>query len=294
MTTPAEQGRGRHVEEVDPARWGLRRVAGRPPLRTYLEQVWDRRHFVLADARGRVGSGTRDTRLGTAWLVLRPVLDGMAYFVLFGLLLEVDRGIVNFVGYLLVGVFLFSFTSRCLTQGAQALLSGRNLIRSFSFPRAVLPLAVVVREVLGLVPVLAAMLLLVLALPPAEQITWRWVLLPVLIALQTVFNLGLALLAARATARLPDLNQVIGLLTRFWLYGSAVFFSYDAFVTHPGLLRLLSWNPMFLVLDIARDVLLYGRTPSPASWAQLTLWAGGMLALGTVVFWRGEGNGERA
>jgi teichoic acid transport system permease protein len=287
MTAPERGATRTTVREVIAAE-GLTSVTRRPPFGDYVRQLWGRRHFILADARGRLVAGTRGTVLGMGWLILTPVLDGAIYYVVFGLLLQVNRGIENFLAYLIVGTFLFHFTSRCLSQGAQSLLSGRNLVRAFSFPRASLPLAVVVREVLNLVPVLAVMFVLILTIPPQEHITWRWVLFPGILALQTVFNLGIALVAARATARLPDLKNVIGFLTRFWLYGSAVFFTFDRFVEHPTLLRVLEANPLFIVLDMSRDVLIYGVTPSLSSWALLTAWTVGALGLGSLYFWRGE------
>lgn len=266
----------------------LRPVFARPPLPVYLSQLWVRRHFIVADARAKLVAGTRGDLLGGAWLALRPAMDGAAYFVIFGVLLQLSRGIDNFIAYLLLGVFLFHYTIRCLTAGAQSMISGRNLVRSFTFPRAALPLAVVVREVLNLVPVLAVMFVLVLVIPPLEQVTWRWLLFPLVVLLQTVFNLGLALLAARATAHVPDVANLITFLARIWLYGSAVFFSLDRFVSDPGVLRVLELNPMFQVLDMSRDVLLYATTPEPRSWFVLTAWAVAAFVGGLVFFWRGE------
>lgn len=268
---------------------GLQPVYRRPPLAEYLEQLWDRRHFIRADARGRVVSGTRGMVLGMGWLVLRPLLDGLAYYLIFGMLLGTSRGIDNFVGYLLVGIFLFQFTSRCLIQGAQSVVSGKNLVKAFTFPRAALPVAAVVREVLTMVPVLGVMIALVLALAPGEEITWRWALFPLIFVLQTGFSFGIALMAARMTARLPDLTHVITIFTRFWFYASGVFFSFDAYLAdHPELQFVLELNPMFLVLDMSRDVLLYGVTPEPHTWGLLALWSVIASVGGLVYFWRGE------
>lgn len=77
-------------------------------------------------------------------------------------------------------------------------------------------------------------------------------------------------------------------MTRFWLYGSGVFFSFDAFVSHPTVLAVVELNPLFLVLDMTRDVLLYGQTPDLRSWAVLGAWAAGALLVGFLFFWRGE------
>jgi teichoic acid transport system permease protein len=226
--------------------------------------------------------------LGNVWLVVRPLLDGITYFLIFGMLLQTSRGIENFVGYLLIGIFLFSYTSSSLTQGASALLGGKNMIRAFTFPRAALPISVVIRAAVGMVPVLATMFAMILLIPPHAPVTWRWSLFPVIFLLQTMFNLGLAFFAARITAHIPDLKNLIGFFTRFWMYGSAVMFSFDRYVDHPQLLAVLEFNPAFVVLDMSRDVLLYATTPDPRSWLVLAGWAVGTFVLGFLFFWHAE------
>jgi teichoic acid transport system permease protein len=267
---------------------GLRDLYRRPPLVEYVRRLWGRRHFIRADARARVAGSTRGTVLGRAWLVLNPVLDGAAYFLIFGLLLQTSRGIPNFLGYLVIGVFLFRYTARCLTAGSQSLLTGRGLVRGFRFPRAALPVSAVYRETLSFVPVLTVMVLLVLGIPPLEPVTWRWLLLPAVLALQGLFNLGLALTVARMTAQLPDVGQLVSFVSRIWLYASGVFFAYDRFVDHPTLVRVLELNPLFVVLDMSRDLLLYATVPDATSWLVLTAWAAVSAVGGLVFFWRRE------
>lgn len=272
----------------------LSRVGARPPLGTYLRQLWERRHFLWAEARAKVGSGTRETVLGQLWLVAKPVLDGLVYYVIFGFLLNANQGIPNFLGYLVIGVFLFAFTTECVTGGAKSIQSGRNLIRAFAFPRASLPISVVLRAVLGLVPTLAAMFAILLLLPEREVWTWRVALFPLVLVLQTLFATGLAMLLARLTAAFADLSQLIPYFVRFWLYGSAVFFSTERFAEHPLILAVMHANPMYMVLDAARDCLLYGVTPSTGLWLGLTAWSVATFVVGFLVFWRGEESYGRA
>lgn len=268
--------------------WTLKPVGRRLPLGQYLRALWQRRHFIWVDSRARAFSANGGYLLGNAWLVLSPLLEGLTYYLVFGLLLQTSRGIDNYVGYLLVGVFMFHYTSRCMTGGANALFTGRTMIRAFSFPRAALPMSVVLREMAGMGPVVLTMVLMILAIPPHAEVSWRWLLLPMVVALQTVFNLGLALVMARTAHHLPDIRKVVGFVTRLWLYGSAVMFSFERYVEDPGVLRLLEANPLFLVLDITRDLLLYAVTPSAESWLTLTAWAVCSVSVGLLFFWQGE------
>jgi teichoic acid transport system permease protein len=279
-------GRAVRREVVDGAHLGP--VSGRPPLAAYLAQLWGRRHFILCDARARVRSGTSGTLLGRVWLVLRPVLDATVYLVVFGLVLRSSRGIENFLGYLVVGTFMFQYTVRCLNGGAMALLRRQALLRAFAFPRAALPLAAVVRETLSYLLVLVAMVVLVVLLPPGPVLSWRWLLVLPALGLQVLLCAGLALVACRATTRVPDLQHVIAFLARLWFYASAVFFSYERFLDHPQVLAVIDLNPMYRLLEITRDCLLYGRTPPGAAWLVLGGWSVGLVAVGLLWSWRGE------
>ncbi len=273
-------------DETDLSR--LRPVGQRQPLGPYVASLWGRRHFIWADSRARAFSGNRDTILGRFWLVGRPLLDGLMFYVIFGLLLGASRGVPNYIGFLLIGVFMFSFTSRALTGGSTVMTGGKTLMRAFSFPRASIPLGLVIREAISMLPVMVTMMVLIIAIPPHAVITWRWLLFPVVFFLQVLFNTGLVFYAGRLTSAIPDLRMLMGFFTMLWRYGSGVMFSLDKFVTHPTVLEILQLNPAYCVLELSRELLLYGTTPDPKLWLTLTAWAVITPALSFLYFWQAE------
>ncbi|MET1086852.1 MAG: ABC transporter permease [Arthrobacter sp.] len=266
----------------------LTKVGQRPDFLDYLVQLWDRRSFIFFDARARVQSGNEKNLLGSAWLVLTPVLTGFSFYLIFGLLLNTSHGIENFVGYLIIGVFTFQMTTRSIVGGAKSLTSNTAMIRAFQFPRASLPIAVNVRELLSNVPVTIVMLLFVIFTAPAEEITWRWLLIIPAIILQFLFNLGIGMLLAPLVLRIPDAGMLLSFVMRLWMYASAVFFSEQRWDNYPVLKTIMDLNPVFLVIKIIRDSVLYASTPSWRSWTVLGLYALVSVVAGLVVFWRGE------
>lgn len=265
------------------------RVMGqRPTLSSYLRQLWQRRHFITAEARAKAFSGNRDMLLGNLWLIGVPILQGLAYYLIFGLILETDRGIENFTGFLLVGVFLFRFTMASLQQGIAVMSQNKGMTSAFAFPRAAVPLSVLVRETLSMIPVLATLVLLLLTVPPGTQVTATWLLFPAVFALQILFNAGLVLYTARLGSALPDLRHVVAFVARMWFYLSGVFFAIDRFVDEGVWLAVLEANPLYMVLDMSRDLLLYDVVPSLDSWLFLTLWAVITPLFGFWYFWQGE------
>ena len=159
-------------------------VGRRPPLGAYIRQLWQRRHFIWADARAKALGSQRGTFLGNAWLIAKPMLDAIVYFLVFGLLLQTSRGIDNFIGYLIIGVTFFPPLQRAVTGGSQVIVTGRNLIRGFSFPRAALPASYTIRSAIDLIPPMIALLVLVVVLPPHAWPSWHWVLIVPVLALR--------------------------------------------------------------------------------------------------------------
>jgi teichoic acid transport system permease protein len=291
MSTDARQEDVTGSEEPipsDPTFGHLDRIGRRPSLGKYMAQLWQRRHFIWADSKARSLSSNRGTFLGNAWLILKPLLDGAIYAVIFGFLFHVNRGIVNFPSYVIIGTFLFRLTSSCMNEGAGSITGGKNMIHAFAFPRAALPLSVVTRGVVSMVPMLVTMAALILAIPPHADLTWRWLLFPVVLLLQTILNTGLAFITARLTFQVPDFKLVLGVVTRILFYGSGVFFSIERFVHYPRIQLAMENNPIFLVLDMSRKLLLYGRVPALSSWVRLTEISVLILLLGYVFFWGKE------
>jgi len=266
----------------------LTKVGQRPDFLDYLVQLWDRRSFIFFDARARVQSGHDKTHLGTAWLVLTPILSGLSFYLIFGVFLSTSKGIENFIGYLIIGVFTFQMTTRSVLGGAKSLTSNTSMIRAFQFPRASLPIALNVRELISNIPVTIVMLLFIIFTAPAEEITWRWLLIVPAILLQFLFNLGIGMLLAPVLLKVPDLSHLLSFVVRFMMYASAVFFAEDRFGKYPVMRTIMDFNPVFQVIKVIRDSVLYNTTPSWRAWSVLGLWALGSVAAGLFVFWRGE------
>ncbi|WP_405472782.1 ABC transporter permease [Paenarthrobacter ilicis] len=266
----------------------LTRVGARPGFLEYLVQLWDYKEFIFYDARARVQSGTRRDRLGSAWLLLNPIFNGLTYYLIFGLLLQTGHGIENYVGYLVIGIFIFQGTAGAITSGARSIHNNKAVVQAFNFPRATLAIGVNLREMMSNVPLILAMLLIITLIPPAEKISWLWLMVVPALILQAIFNLGVSLILARIISRVHDITHLLPFLMRAWMYGSAIFYSYERFVSHPEILALLRLNPLFNVIDIIRNCVLYAEVPTWQSWATLSVWALGSLLLGMVFFWRGE------
>ena len=276
------------LETIEVPAWSLGQVNARVPLNAYFRQLWHRRHFITAESRAKVIGGSQRDYLGIAWMVLQPILSALAYFFIFGVILQTARGIENFLGYLLIGVFFFGFTTRVITTCAGSVKSNQAMIKAFTFPRASIPISVVVKEIMNFVPSVIVMMLMILALPPLENLTWRVIYIIPAFTLQVMFSLGVGFVAARLCHIIPDLTHLISILTRFWLYASGVFFSVDRYVTHEVMSAVMKANPMYGYLMLVRNSLLYSVDTPIWMWLNCAGWALLFFVFGFLFFYQGE------
>jgi teichoic acid transport system permease protein len=268
--------------------WGLASSSARQPAGEYLRELWSRRDFVMAMARSKGSAQYRDTALGRVWQVLTPILNAIVYYFVFGVLLQTSKGVDNFVAFLITGVFTFTYTQRVVTGGTKAIANNRNLIRAIHFPRAVLPMAVLVQE--WQQQVVSLGILGVIVVLTGEPVTWAWLLVVPISLLQTVFNAGLCLLVARWTAASRDIAQLVPFLLHTWRYLSGVMFSIPVFTADlaPWVQQALYLNPMTAYIELMRDALMTSYSAPSYLWWYALGWAVVTLLVGFVVFYRAE------
>jgi len=237
-------------------RHGLRPSAQRPSVSGYLYQLWRRMPFILAYATARNVAMYTEAKLGQLWQVLTPLLNAGVYFLIFGLLLHINRGIPNYLAFLVTGVFVFNFTQRVFLTTSNVMRESLPLIRALQFPRASLPLAYVMVELQQMA--LSMAVLIVIVLITGEPVTWYWLLVIPALALQTIFNAGVGLLVARLGAQLNDFSQLLPFLMRTWLYASGVLYSISTLdlKNHPWVITVLELNPAALYITLVRNALL--------------------------------------
>lgn len=268
------------------AQHGLHRVGARPNLWRYLKQTWDRRDFAIAMARFRIQASQERNRLGMLWLVLQPSLNALIYGLIFGILQGDANRPPDYAAFVVIGVFLFDFFSKSLSNGAKSITGNRALVQSLAFPRLTLPLAVVLENFMALVPMLGVMglALVVMGHLPA----WEWLLMAPLLALYSLFNAGIAMIAARLTVHVRDLTQILPFINRILFYTSGVLFAVDRiFRAHPWAIELYDFHPLYQVLQIARGLLM-GGSYELHYWLYFAIWSVVMFVAGLLFFWVAE------
>ncbi|MFD5311498.1 ABC transporter permease [Streptomyces ardesiacus] len=276
------------------ARHGLTVSGARPSLPEYVRRLWARRHFIGAFSTAKLTAQYSQAKLGQVWQVMTPLLNAAVYYFIFGLLMNTSRGVEDFVPFLVTGVFVWTFTQSSIMAGTRAISGNLGLVRALHFPRAALPVSFCLQQLQQLLFSMGALVLILLAfgVPPSLS----WVLAVPALALQFVFNTGLAMIMARVGSKIPDMAQLMPFLLRTWMYASGVMFSIHH-MTGPDsgvpswVGPLLQVNPAVVYIDLMRFALIdsFGADMLPAHvWALALGWALVAGIGGFIYFWKAE------
>jgi homopolymeric O-antigen transport system permease protein len=221
--------------------------------------------FVLRDVKARY----RQTYLGPAWALLRPLLQIVVFSVIFSALLGITPGKGVHIPYALwvtPGVLAFGYITSALTNTSTSLVTNSNLITKVYFPRVFVPIATVITPIVDLLVGLLVLLGLFVYYHRAPS--WHIVFLPALVALAILVVSGVGLWMASFTARYRDAVFGVPFLVQIWQYATPIIYPVT-FV--PSRYRwLLDVNPFTAVVNGFR-------------WSLLGLPFGGLTPLATSI-----------
>jgi len=264
------------------------RLTRREDPGAYLSELWRRRHFAWHVALGGMRARTSSSALGLLWWMLDPLILGGVFLLVFGVILDTKRGDPNYIGFLLSGLFAFTYTRTTMMSGGNTLTANAHLIATQRFPRLLLPVAAVIQ---GGVAFLASLVpfYLIAGLTNGDWPGPHAIVLVPAFLFQTMFNLGLSLLVAQLVVPFRDIGNVMGHLSRIWMYLSPVIYPLDERLENAPdvIVRILQFNPMAAILGLYRTALLDRPTEAYHWWGSAG-WAVALLLIGAVTFSRME------
>ncbi|KAB1441306.1 ABC transporter permease [Pseudodesulfovibrio senegalensis] len=195
----------------------------------------------------------KQTAIGIAWAVLRPVLAMMVFSVVFGRLAGLPSdGNTPYPIMVFAAMLPWQFFASGLSDAGNSLVSNAPMVSKVWFPRMLLPASSILVNAADMI--LSLMVLALLMLGYGFAPSWRMLLLPALVlpAAVTTLGAGLALCALNVTYR--DFRYIVPFIIQLGMYVSPVGFS-SAVV--PQAWRAAYYlNPMAGVIDGFRWAIL--------------------------------------
>lgn len=254
--------------------------------RHYWRDLWHYRELFAILAWRDIAVRYKQTVIGVAWAVVRPLLTMLIFTVIFGRLAKLPTdGDVPYPVLVFAGMLPWFLFASILSEASNSLIGNANLVGKVYFPRIIIPTA---SAVVALVDFsINLVLLFALMVWFGFWPNWQIIFLPAFVLLAILASLGPALLVTALNVKYRDFRYIIPFVIQFGLYVSPVGFS-SAII--PDVWRFwYSLNPVVGVIDGFRWCVLGGESQIylPGFLASLGVVAG-MLWLGISYFRRVE------
>ncbi len=200
-------------------------------------------NFIQRDIRLKY----RDSALGYFWSLLEPLGLSAVYFVLFVIL--AGRPEPKFALWVLIGVIVWSFFAKALSDTLICLTKNEGLIKQVYFPREIFALTTVGSKLVltGLSLLVAVPLMIYFGIAP----TWHLVMVPVGLILAALLALGVGLAMACLNVVNRDVDYFFRFVIRAGFFVSPVMWTVE--MAGSRALDILLLNPMAVPITMVRN-----------------------------------------
>lgn len=203
--------------------------------------------------------------LGILWWIIEPVLFMGVLYTVFTLGLR--GGGRDFIPFLLCGLITWKWFATTVTQGGRSIMSSSSLMNQVYLPKWIFPSVIILTNTIKFS--LAMTVLLIFLMIYGSPITLSWLALPLIMGAQLMLIGAVAGIVSALVPFFPDLTLLVETGLMFMFFVSGIFFDISSLPEGTG--KLLSLNPMAVLIDSYRSVLLKGVPPDWSGLAAVVL-----------------------
>jgi lipopolysaccharide transport system permease protein len=245
MTIPIENRHLTHdyVTLIEPPR-GWRMLNWRE-LWAYRELLWV---LIARDMKVRY----KQTVLGTAWAVLRPLINMLIFSILFGRVAKMPSEGYPYPIFVYAALLPWTFFAGAISTTGQSVVSSAHLVSKVYFPRLIISLSSIGANLIDLL--VSCALLVPLMYWYEIRLTWNLLAGPLLIVGVLFTALGIGTLLSALTVAYRDFVHITPFLVQVWMYATPVVFPVGVVPTRWQWVLYL--NPMTGVVEGFRSAVL--------------------------------------
>ena len=220
--------------------------------------------------------------LGFAWSLLNPLLMMLVLYMVFNNVFRSSQE--HFALYLLIGIVSWRFMANGTSSSMAAIVGKPSLVTKIYIPRQVLVLSTVLSAFIS--SILEFLVLIPLLLLLGTGISGAILLFPLIHVVYFFLVYGIGLVLASLYVYFRDLTQIWEVLIQIGFFLSPIV--YPLSTVPKGYLIYYMLNPITVLIQMYRDILLYHQIPSAWSFAFTLAIAGLVMLIGSIVFKRLE------
>jgi lipopolysaccharide transport system permease protein len=222
--------------------------------KNYWNDIWRFRELFFFMAWRDILVRYKQTAIGLAWSIIRPVLTMIVFTIVFGRLAKLPSEGVPYPILVFSALLPWQFFSTSFTDASASLIGNSTMLTKIYFPRLIIPVSTVI---VNLIDFLISFIILVGLMIWYHFVPgWSFLFLPFFLFLAFVASLSAGLYVAALNVKYRDFKYIVPFVVQFGLYISPVGFS-SSIVPEKWKL-LYSLNPMVGIIDGFRWSILGG------------------------------------
>lgn len=223
--------------------------------RQYWIDLWRYRELFYFLAWRDILVRYKQTVVGVAWAVIRPLLTMLILTFIFGRLAKMDAGGAPYPILVMCGMLPWQFFSTAMSESGSSLVRNAGMVSKVYFPRLIVPASSVITSLVDFA--ISAVLLVCIMIYYQYVPGWEVLLLPFFVALAFCAAFGIGVWVSALMVRFRDFRFIIPFVVQFGLYVSPV--GFQSGVVPEQYRWLYSLNPMVGVIDGFRWAVLGGE-----------------------------------
>ncbi len=226
--------------------------------KNYWKDLWRFRELFYILAWRDIKVRYKQTVIGAAWSIIRPLLTMIIFTVVFSKVAKLpSEGNVPYAILVYAAMLPWQFFANALSESSGSLVGNSNLITKVYFPRLIIPASSVIVSLIDFA--ISFVILIGLCVWYQFIPSWHIIFLPLFILLVFFVAFGLGLLLTALNVKYRDFRHIIPFIIQFGLYISPVGFSSS--IVPEKYQWIYSLNPMVGVIDGFRWCLLTTDIP---------------------------------
>jgi lipopolysaccharide transport system permease protein len=222
-----------------------------------LKELWQFRELVYFLTWRDIKVRYKQTVIGAAWSLLKPVMTMVVFTIIFNKFAKIDSEGLPYPLFAFAGLLPWNYFSESISRGGLGLVGNANLVSKVYFPRLIIPLASVTTPVVDFLLSFVVFLGLMMwfGIRPGFGILY----LPLLLLFTLITAFGVSLWLSAVNVRYRDVGYAIPVMIQFWLYASPV--AYPVSLVPEKWRFFYGLNPMVGVIEGFRWALLGKEVP---------------------------------
>ena len=224
----------------------------------------------------------RRSVLGLLWTVLNPLLMMIVMSIVFSTLFT--NSIENFPVYVMIGNVVFNCNSEATNRGLSSIIWNASLIKKVYIPKYLFTFARIASSVINIMASFAALILVMVFMRMELHYTLFLGIIPLFCVI--VLATGVGLILATATVKFRDIMHLYGVFLTALTYLCPVIYPMTFLSEGSLIYTIVSLNPLTIIMNMFRDLVIYGVMPSIGSFVAAIGISGIVLAIGLYVFYK--------